>query len=52
MDNPGKLATLGTQDEEKQNKNTIQYALDVPKQSDKKMMDNNSNNVIQTNNHR
>ena len=29
MDNPGKLATLGTQDEEKQNKNTIQYALDA-----------------------
>jgi hypothetical protein len=29
MDNPGKLATLGTQDEEKQNKNTIQYELDA-----------------------
>ena len=27
MDNPGKLATLGTQDEDKQNKNTIQYPL-------------------------
>jgi hypothetical protein len=31
MDNPEKLATYmyGTQDEEKQNKNTIQYALDT-----------------------
>ena len=28
MDNPEKLATQGTQDEEKQNKNTTQYALD------------------------
>ena len=27
MDNPEKLATLGTQDEEKQNKNTTQYML-------------------------
>ena len=25
MDNPEKLATQGTQDEERQNKNTIQY---------------------------
>jgi hypothetical protein len=25
MDNPEKMATLGTQDEEKQNKNTTQY---------------------------
>ena len=29
MDNPEKLATQGTQDEEKQNKNTAQYALDT-----------------------
>jgi hypothetical protein len=29
MDNPEKLATLGTQDEDKQNKNTIQYELDA-----------------------
>ena len=27
MDNPEKLATYGTQDEEKQNKNTTQYVL-------------------------
>ena len=29
MDNPEKPATQGTQDEEKQNKNTIQYVLDT-----------------------
>jgi hypothetical protein len=29
-DNPGKLATLGTQDEEKQSKNTTQYVVDIP----------------------
>jgi hypothetical protein len=29
MDNPEKLATSGTQDEEKQNKNTTQYVLDT-----------------------
>jgi hypothetical protein len=29
MDNPEKLATLGTQDEDKQNKNTTQYMLDT-----------------------
>jgi hypothetical protein len=28
MDNPEKLATQGTQDDEKQNKNTTQYVLD------------------------
>ena len=28
MDNPEKMATWGTQDEEKQNKNTMQYVLD------------------------
>ena len=28
-DNPEKLLTLGTQDEEKQSKNTIQYVLDT-----------------------
>jgi len=29
MDNPENLATHGTQDEEKQNKNTKQYVLDT-----------------------
>ena len=29
MYNPENLTTLGTQDEEKQNKNTTQYALDT-----------------------
>ena len=29
MDNPEKLTTQGTQDEEKQNKNTTQYMLDT-----------------------
>ena len=29
MDNPEKLATQCTQDEEKQNKNTTQYVLDI-----------------------
>ena len=29
MDNPEKLTTQGTQDEEKQNKNTTQYILDT-----------------------
>jgi len=29
MDNPEKLAIYGTQYEEKQNKNTTQYALDT-----------------------
>ena len=29
MDNPEKLATQGTQDDEKQNKTTTQYALDT-----------------------
>ena len=29
MDNPEKLATQGTQDEEKHNKNTTQYVLDT-----------------------
>jgi hypothetical protein len=35
MDNPEKLVTLGTQDEEKQIKNTTQYVLDttMPKQT-------------------
>ena len=35
MHNPEKMAALGTQDEEKQNKNTTQYVLDttVPKQT-------------------
>jgi hypothetical protein len=29
MDKPEKLATLGTQDEDKQSKNTTQYVLDT-----------------------
>ena len=29
MDSPEKLVTQGTQDEEKQNKTTTQYALDT-----------------------
>ena len=29
MDNPKKLAIKGTQDKEKQNKNTTQYVLDT-----------------------
>jgi hypothetical protein len=29
MDSPEKLASLGTQDEDKQSKNTIQYELDA-----------------------
>jgi len=29
MNNPKKLATYGTQDEDKQNKNTTQYVLDI-----------------------
>ena len=29
MDNPENLATQGTQDEDKQNKNTTQYVLDI-----------------------
>jgi len=29
MDNPEKPATYGTQDEEKHNKNTTQYVLDM-----------------------
>ena len=29
MDNPEQHATYGTQDEEKQNKNTTQYVLDT-----------------------
>ena len=35
MDIPEKLATYGTQDEDKQSKNTTQYVLDttIPKQT-------------------
>ena len=29
MDNPEKLAAYGTQDDEKQSKNTTQYVLDI-----------------------
>jgi hypothetical protein len=29
MDNPDKLTTLGTQDDDKQNKNTARYVLDT-----------------------
>jgi hypothetical protein len=38
MDNSEKLATKGTQDEDKQNKNTTQYVLDTN-------MPKNTNNV-------
>jgi hypothetical protein len=31
MEYPEKLATLGTQDEDKENKNTTQYVLDTNK---------------------
>ena len=31
MDNPKKLVTQGTRDEERQNKNTTQYVLDITK---------------------
>ena len=41
MDNPEKLATQGTQDEDKQNKNTTQYVLDatIPKTNRRYSMD-------------
>jgi len=42
MDNPKKLATYGTQDEEKQSENTTQYALDTT------ICKTNTNNVINT----
>ena len=42
MDNPEKLATQGTQDEEKQNKNTTQYVLDTTIDA------KNTNNVNKT----
>jgi len=29
MDNSGKLTTLGTEDDAKQNKNTTEYVLDI-----------------------
>ena len=35
MDNPEKLATQGTQDEEKQNKNITQYMLHKTQSTDK-----------------
>jgi len=38
MENPEKLATYGTPDEDKQNKNTTQYVLDTT----------NTNNVKKT----
>ena len=42
MDNPEKLATQGTQDKEKQTKNTTQYVLDTT------MRKTNTNNVNKT----
>ena len=42
MDNPEKLVTQGTQDEEKQNKNTTQYGLDTNYEQ------TNTNNVKRT----
>ena len=44
MDNPEKLVTLGTQDEEKQNKNTTQYVLDTTMRKQQ----TNTNNVAKT----
>ena len=41
MDNPEKLATQGTQDEEKQSKNTTQYVLNT-------LYVTNTNNVNKT----
>ena len=43
MDNPKKLATYGTQDEDKQNKNTTQYVLDTTIRTQ-----TNTNNVCKT----
>ena len=43
MDNPKKLATCGTQDEDKQNKNTTQYVLDTAIREQ-----TNTNNVCKT----
>jgi len=40
MDNPEKLTTQVTQDEEKQNKNTTQYVLDIHH-----YMQTNTNNI-------
>ena len=37
MDNPEKLATQGTQNEDKQNKNTTQYVLDTTKRKQTQM---------------
>ena len=37
MDNPEKRATLGTQDEDKQHKNTTQYVLDTTVRKQKQM---------------
>ena len=37
MDNPEKLVTQGTQDEEEQNKNTTQYVLDTTVRKQKQM---------------
>jgi len=42
MDNPDKPAPMGTQDEEKQSKNTTQYVLDTT------MRQTNTNNVNKT----
>ena len=42
MDNPEKLATLGTQDEDKHNKNSRQYVLDTTNTQP------NTNNVNKT----
>ena len=42
MNNPGKLETQGTQDEDEQNKNTPQYVLDTP------IRKQNKNNINKT----
>ena len=38
MHNPEKMAALGTQDEEKQNKNTTQYVLDPTERTETQIM--------------
>ena len=55
MDSPEKLATQGTQDEEKQNKNTTQYVLDTTiykKQDVDKYNKNTTQYVLDTTMHK
>ena len=50
MENAEKLATYGTQDEDKQSKNTTQYVLDTT--TSKQIQITKSENVPPTNNRR